>query len=194
MQIRKLFLLMLLFGVMTSVSAQKYSNKSNSELKTDWEGSSFSSTKTLADNIAGLEVFSDLYGILKNESLKKSLSEEEMVTIFAPTNAAFTNLSEEKRKALMLDKTLQTSIIKFLAVPGRLDMASIKVAIRQGDGFAYFKTLSGEKLGAKLVDGKVVLFDSENNTAMISATDFYHKNGLFHIVDDLVYPTTNPKK
>jgi hypothetical protein len=40
-----------------------------------------------------------------------------------------------------------------------------------------------------MLNGQVVLFDSEKNIATITASNFYHKNGFFHIIDELVYPS-----
>jgi len=73
-------------------------------------------------------------------------------------------------------------------VPGRIDGNSIKKAIKKNNGIAYFATLEGQKLGLKEENGQIVLFDSENNIGVISAYDFYHENGFFHIISGIVYP------
>jgi hypothetical protein len=66
-------------------------------------------------------------------------------------------------------------------------------AIEKNGGKAYFTTLSGETIGVKMLDGRVVLFDSEKNIATITASNFYHKNGFFHIINGLLYPSAEAK-
>lgn len=177
----------------TTITAQKYSSKSAAEVTSEWNGTTFSSTKTFTENIEGMESFSFLNGILEDKALHNALGNEEMVTIFAPLNSSFENLKKSDRKALLADKTKISKTVKFLVVPGRVDVNSIKRAAYRGEPM-YMNTLSGEKLGAKMVDGKIILFDAQNNTAELKANNFYHKNGLFHIVDGLVYPDAEVKK
>jgi len=190
MQFKTPFLLVLFCVVFATSSAQKYSSLSTSEIKTEWNGATFSSTKTLAENLKDLNGFSFLNMFLKDESLNNALASEEMVTIFVPSDEAFMKLSETKRDSLLANKDKIASTIKFLTIPGRLDLASIKTILRQNDRVMYLATLSGEKLGVKLLGEEIILFDSENNTAVLSATNFYHKNGLFHFVSGLVFPST----
>ena len=176
MRFKSPFFIALCF-IISSASAQKYTSGNTSEVKSSWDGISFSSQKTFQENIKDVPRLSYLAKI------------EEMVTIFAPMDMAFTSLAEEKRDALLFNTSRVNNMVKFLSIPGRLDKNSITTAIDKNGGTAYFTTLSGETIGAKLLDGQVVLFDSEKNIATIAAVNFYHKNGFFHIISGLVYPS-----
>ncbi|WP_121907566.1 fasciclin domain-containing protein [Ulvibacter antarcticus] len=193
MKIKELFLILLITTISGTVSAQKYASKSNSEVKTSWEGAAFSSNLTIKENIAEVPSFSILNEILNDTAITTALGNKEMVTVFLPLDEAFLKLSKKERKALLADKKTLEATMKLFAVPGRLDSHSIKKAIEKNNGLAHFSTLSGELLGAKIVKGDIVLFDSENNMATLKATDFYHKNGFFHIVDGLVYTASTSK-
>ena len=103
-------------------------------------------------------------------------------------NTSFEHLKKSDRKVLLADKVKISKTIKYLVVPGRVDLASIKRSVYRSGETMYLNTLSGEKLGAKMIDGKVYLVDAQNNTSELTASNFYHKNGLFHIIDGLVYP------
>lgn len=188
MRLKTSTIFILLCTVFTAANAQKYSSESSREIKTVWKGVTFSSTKTIAENTAEISEFSYLNKVLADKNLSKLIAQEEMVTVFLPTDVYFNNLSKKQRDSLLGNLSVMSNTIKFLCVPGRLDFVSIKKAIELNKGTAYFATLSEEKLGAKMVDEKVVLFDSNNNIATITATDFYHKNGFFHIIDGLVFP------
>ena len=187
MKFRNPLLVVIFCFVFTSLTAQKYQSKSDVEVNTKWNGAAFSSSKTFTENIKDIESFSFLNAILEDENLKKELLSEEMVTIFAPLDASFNSLKNNDLKELLGDKSKISNTIKFLVVPGRIDFASIKKAVSNGKTMQ-MTTLSGDKLGARMKGDKVFLYDDKNNSAELIASNFYHKNGLFHIVDGLVYP------
>jgi uncharacterized surface protein with fasciclin (FAS1) repeats len=175
--------------IITSVSAQKYSSRSTSVAKTTWEGVSFSSEKTIQENINEAPKLSIIANVASEGELATALAKEEMVTVFLPMDIAFTDLSKKERESLLSNKSRLSNMVKFLTIPGRVDLNSLTTAIDKNGGTAYFTTLSGETIGTKMLNGQVVLFDSENNIAAIAASNFYHKNGFFHITNGLVYPS-----
>lgn len=192
MRLKNLFFIVLCF-ICTSVSAQKYASGSVSEANSNWEGISFSSAKTIQENISEAPKLSIIANVVSDDQLVSTLAKEEMVTIFIPTDIAFDNLSEKERKSLLANTSRLSGMMKFLSIPGRVDLNLLTTAIERNGGTAYFATLSGETIGVKKVDGQVVLFDSEKNIATITASNFYHKNGFFHIINGLVYPAASGK-
>ena len=172
------------------VTAQKYSDSNQTEKTTEWNGHAISSSKTFFENIEGINEFSILSKSFRNETINDKLNGEEMITIFAPMDRSFLDLPEKTRDSIInfSNGAFLNSIIKFTTVPGRIDLHSLKKAIEVNKGIAYFSTLDGEKLGVKEVNGGLVIFDSMNNTAKIIASDFYHKNGFFHMIEGIVFP------
>jgi uncharacterized surface protein with fasciclin (FAS1) repeats len=179
--------------IVTSVSAQKYSSGLTSEVQSTWEGISFSSKKTIQENINEAPTLSVIAKVASENELVAALAKEEMVTLFVPMDVAFTNLSKKERESLLSNRSRLSSMVKFLSIPGRVDLNSLTTAIEKNGGTAYFTTLSGETIGTKILNNNVVLFDSENNMATITASNFYHKNGFFHIINELVYPSGDEK-
>jgi uncharacterized surface protein with fasciclin (FAS1) repeats len=170
--------------------AQKYTKTDNSEVTKKWNETTFYSSKSFAENITEAPNFSILKKSLELGSSAKAIEDEEMVTIFAMTNNGYEKLQGVKDS--IFDITVaanRIAIIKYHVIPGRVDSHSIKKAIQRNVGIAYFSTLQGVKLGIKEENGQLYLVDSLGNTSVISATDFYHKNGLFHIVEGFVLPT-----
>jgi uncharacterized surface protein with fasciclin (FAS1) repeats len=192
MLFKNLFFIVFCF-ICASVSAQKYASGSNSEAKSTWEGISFSSEKTIQENISEAPKLSIMANVVSDDELVSALAKEEMVTIFIPMDIAFENLSKKERNSLLANTSRLSGMVKFLSIPGRVDLNSLTTAIEKNGGTAYFATLSGETIGAKMLDGQVVLFDSEKNIATIIASNFYHKNGFFHIINGLVYPSASGK-
>ncbi len=172
-----------------TVTAQKYTKKDNETVTKEWRGNTFSSSLSLIDNIAEVSDLSLLKRALNNEAINNSLEAEEMITVFAISNNGFSELQAKHDSIFDASKSKQlTAIIKYHVIPGRVDSHSIKKAVERNGGTVYYTTLQGEKLEVKEENDQLVLVGSQGNTSLISATDFYHKNGFFHIVDGIVLP------
>ena len=174
------------------ITAQKYSNTSQDEVSKEWNGNTFSSKKSFFENIKGIQNLSFLIEALQNEDFRNKLESEEMITIFAPLDQSFLKLPKKTSDSIVnySNGDLLKSIVKYHIVPGRIDYHSLLKSIKVNNGIAYFSTIEGEKLGIKEINGELLLFDSKNNTSIIKAYDFYHKNGLFHFVEGIVFPVS----
>ncbi len=190
MRFKNTFLLLFIVFLGTTVSAQKYISAGKAEVSKEWEGNNFISTKTFAENIAEAPQFTVWTKLLKNEPLRESLENKEMVTIFAMTDTAFMELPKKSRDSILGNTKLMNSMVKYLTIPGRVDSNSLKEEVKKNGGKTSMKTLEGQTLGIKESNGELQLFDSENRTATIIASDFYHKNGFFHIVSGLIFPAS----
>lgn len=183
----KILFFIALIGI--TATAQKYTNTENATVTKEWNGNTFSSSKSFSENIYEASDLSLLKRALENEAILKTIEEEEMVTIFAVTNKGFEKLQESKDSIFDSSKTKPlTAIVKYHIIPGRVDSHSIKESTKRKGGTVYYATLQEEKLGIKEENGQLFLVDAQGNTSVISAIDFYHKNGFFHIVDGIVFP------
>lgn len=183
-----LFLFLALCPVI--VSAQKYLSKESPEITKDWNEHIFSSTKTLVENIAEVPELSIFSKALEEKSLIEALEKEEMVTVFVFTDESFSKMNKKQRDSIVGNKKLMSSTVQFLTIPGRIDKNGLQVAVKKHDGKADLTTLNGEYLGVTQKDDKLYLIDSEGRLAAITETNFYHQNGLFHIINSLVFPTS----
>lgn len=179
-------LLFLIFG--NTVFSQKYLSTEIVDISSEWRGNTFNSSKSFYENIENASQFSVLSKILNNKSLRETLENKEMVTIFAFSDDAFSQFSKEQRDSIVGRTKFVNAVVKNMVVLGRVDEHSLKTEVKKHHGLMYLNTLSGEKLGIKEVNGNLLLVDSEGNTATITATNFTHKNGFFHIVNGLIYP------
>lgn len=170
------------------VSAQKYLSKEMPEISEEWNENTFTSTKTFIENIGGAQEFTILSAILKDNSLAKSIENNEMVTVFAFSDAAFSEYSKKEKNALLANKQMMNSVVKYLIVPGRIDKHGLETEAKKHKDQFYLATLLGEKLKVIEEGGQLYLIDMEGRRAAITATNFTHKNGFFHIIDGLVFP------
>ncbi|MFT7072125.1 MAG: putative surface protein with fasciclin (FAS1) repeats [Patiriisocius sp.] len=193
MNTKILFTALFCFAVAIA-SAQKYSKVYTTTVTKDYKGSTFSSGNSIADNISGNTSFTYLSQILASEPLQAELANEEMITIFTPNDGAFNALEEEEREAFLSDKERVAQLVKSHTVPGRLDVKAIKKAIEVNNGTASFRTLAGTKLNATMNGETIILSDAEGNKAKIMDTDFYHKNGFFHVIEGIAFSTKTVDK
>lgn len=190
MTFRTFSLLVFITTCSTVASAQKYLSKENPNIETTWKDQTFSSDKTLAKNLEKTSGYSIISNALKDRILLDALQKEEMVTIFVISDNAFSKLDDNKRKSILGDKNKMDSVIRYMIVPGRIDKKGLQTAVQKHNGKAYLKTLTGEDLGVTERGDTLYLTNSKGQTATITDTNFYHKNGLFHMIDGLVLPAS----
>ena len=188
MNLKPLSFLFLFLLIGNTVFSQKYLSAKTVDVSSEWKGNTFNSSKSFYENIEDVPQFSVLTKILNNKSLRETLESKEMITIFAFSDDAFSQFTEEQRDSIVGKTTLVNAIVKNMVVLGRVDENSLRTEVKKHQGIMYLNTLSGEKLGVKEEDGSLIIVDSNGNTATVTATNFVHKNGFFHIVNGLVYP------
>lgn len=179
-----------LIGLSSASMAQKYKSTSNISITKDWQQITFTSDKTLQENIAQSSSFSIMAAILEDQLISNQLSSQEMVTVFVAKDSSYLALDETNRKALLSDNQRVLQLVKFHTIPGRVDKNAIEKAISISGGIAYFMTLDGEKLAVSKNKEALTISDSKGNTAVINETDFYHKNGFFHMVEGIAFDTS----
>jgi uncharacterized surface protein with fasciclin (FAS1) repeats len=105
------------------------------------------------------------------------------VTLFAPTDAAFTALLSElgiTANALLADKALLTQVLTYHVVPAKVLKANIPLgkAITSAQG-GIFKVDNNSQL--QVTDGR-------NRVSNITSTDILATNGVIHVIDKVLLP------
>lgn len=137
-------------------------------------------TATAADDkdIVDLAVSSKDHTILvtavKEAGLVEVLKGKGPFTVFAPTDAAFKKLGEDKIKAVVGNKELLTKILLAHVVQGKAVYAADVVKM---DG----EKVNGFKIG---VSGKTVSIGD----AKVTAADLKASNGVIHVIDTVLIP------
>jgi uncharacterized surface protein with fasciclin (FAS1) repeats len=113
-----------------------------------------------------------------------STASQNGLTVFAPTNAAFTELYKTIPKATLLsasNKTLLTNVLLYHVVPGRVfstDLPNVS-----GD----VATASTEKVKFDLTAGAKVIGKSSGSSTITSA-NILATNGVIHVIDKVLLP------
>lgn len=128
--------------------------------------------------------FSILVEAVQAAGLAETLSGPGPLTVFAPTNDAFSALLAElgvTKDQLLSNKALLTAVLKYHVVSGSVSSTQIplgKAITPVGGGF--FKV---DKAGADLV-----ITDGRNRSSKIVQADVAASNGLIHVIDKVLLP------
>lgn len=122
--------------------------------------------------------FSTLVSALQAADLVDTLKGDGPFTIFAPTNAAFENLSESTLEDLMKpeNKTRLQNILKNHVVQGRRMAKDVA-------GRSSLSSMNGETLRIQAKGDQVRIGD-----ATIRQTNLEAKNGIVHAIDRVLLP------
>lgn len=151
---------------------------------------SFAQKKDVVDIAIGSTNHTTLVTAIKTAELVTTLKGKGPFTVFAPTNAAFDKLPAGTVATLLKpeSKDQLVKILTYHVVSGNLDAAAVTAAIKKGKGKAELTTVSGGKLIATAVDGKVKITDESGNSAYVIAADLKGSNGVVHSIDGVLLP------
>lgn len=123
--------------------------------------------------------FTTLLAALEAADLTATLKGPGPYTVFAPTDAAFSNLPAGTVEALLQDIPTLTSILTYHVVPGRVPAAQV-VTLTEAE------TVNGASVSIS-VAGSTVRVDG----ATVIQTDIEASNGIIHVIDAVILPPSN---
>ncbi len=139
--------------------------------------------KNVVETAQSLPDFSILVEAVVAADLQGALSADGPLTVFAPTNAAFAALLDEigmTKDALLADKTLLTSVLRYHVVGSRTLKADVPIGMPIG-------TLEPGKTFT--VGSSLAITDGSGRISNITATDVLTSNGVIHVIDKVLLPS-----
>lgn len=139
------------------------------------------SDKTIVEIAAGNKDFSTLVAAVKAAGLVETLSGDGPLTVFAPTNAAFEKLPAGTVENLLKpeNKEKLAAILTYHVVAGKVMAADVKSGM--------VETVGGESFKVGVTKAGVTV-----DKANVVATDIIGKNGVIHVIDQVILPGSNP--
>lgn len=136
----------------------------------------------IMDIVAADDRFDTLEAAVKAAGLADTLaSANNTFTVFAPTDAAFAALPAGTVESLLADpKGALTDVLLYHVVAGKLDSGAV-LASRS------LTTAQGTSLNVNLRSGLPYVNDSQ-----IVITDIQAKNGIIHVIDAVLVPSSSP--
>jgi len=120
--------------------------------------------------------FKTLATALQAAGLVETLSGKGPFTVFAPTDEAFAKLPAGTVEALLKDKAKLTAILTYHVVAGNVPSSEV-VKLKSA------KTVNGQDVQIKVMDGKVMV-----NNAHVVTADVKASNGVIHVIDTVIMP------
>ena len=127
---------------------------------------------------------STLVTAIRTAGLVDALSnEDEVYTVFAPTNAAFDALPEGTLEALLADSEALSDVLLYHVVN---DAAAFSSGLSDG---MMVTNMAGGELTIGVSDGDVtVTGETDGNTANVAIPDLDVSNGVVHVIDAVLLP------
>jgi len=148
-------------------------------------------SKNIIQNAVNSKDHTTLVAAVKAAGLVDTLSGPGPFTVFAPTNDAFAKLPAGTVDTLLKpeNKATLTKVLTYHVVPGRMNAASLMKAVKDGEGQAKLKTVSGDWLIVKQAGpGKLSVTDAKGDVAMVTIGDVMQSNGVIHVIDTVLLP------
>ena len=138
--------------------------------------------KTIVETAVGAGSFNTLVAAVQAAGLVDALNGDGPVTVFAPTDEAFSKLPKGTLESLLLpeNKGTLTSILTFHVVSG--DLSARDVMRTSGA-----KTLSGQRLDFNVSDSGSVMI----NGATVKSANIDCSNGTIHVIDTVILPASD---
>jgi uncharacterized surface protein with fasciclin (FAS1) repeats len=148
-------------------------------------------SKNIVQNAVNSKDHTTLVAAVKAAGLVDTLQGPGPFTVFAPINSAFEKLPAGTVDTLLKpeNKGTLTKVLTYHVVPGRMTAASLMKAVKDGEGEAKLKTVSGDWLVAKQAGpGKLTITDAKGDVAMVTIADVMQSNGVIHVIDTVLLP------
>lgn len=153
-------------------------------------GAAMYPSKNIVENAVNSKDHTTLVAAVKAADLVDVLMSEGPFTVFAPTNDAFAKLPKGTVENLLKaeNKEKLQTVLKYHVVAGKWNAKDVLKMIKDGDGKASIKTVSGGTLTAWLKGKDVYVTDENGNSAKVTIADVNQSNGVIHVVDTVLLP------
>lgn len=154
-------------------------------------GAPMYATKNIVENAVNSKDHTTLVAAVKAAGLVETLQSAGPFTVFAPTNEAFSKLPAGTVESLVKpeNKATLTKILTYHVVAGKWDAKAIAKLIKDGNGSADIKTVSGGTLKASMKGGKLILTDEKGGVSTVTIANVNQSNGVIHVIDSVVLPS-----
>jgi uncharacterized surface protein with fasciclin (FAS1) repeats len=132
----------------------------------------------IVDTAIAAGSFNTLVAAVEAAGLVDTLKGDGPFTVFAPTDEAFAALPEGTIEALLEDIPTLTDILLYHVVPGKVLAADVV-------NLTSATTALGQDVQISVENGNVMI-----NGATVIATDIETSNGVIHVIDTVILPTS----
>lgn len=156
-------------------------------------GSEMLSNHTIIENAANSKDHTILVRAIYQADLDLSLEENGSYTLFAPTNEAFELQPETLITKLFSPKEVENlqAVLYYHVLPRSYTTKALKRLVRKHNGAAKIATVNGDQLLFSIKKRKLVITDYYGNNSIIMVPDIAQRNGVMHVVNNVMIPKFN---
>ncbi|TFL16787.1 fasciclin domain-containing protein [Jannaschia formosa] len=146
--------------------------------------------RNIIENAVNSADHTTLVAAVQAAELVETLSGPGPFTVFAPTNRAFGQISDESLNALLQPENkaqLQQILACHVVAADAMAMA-IKGMIDDDGGAHPVETVGGCTLQATYRGDEIMLTDENGRTASVTIADVDQSNGVIHVIDRVLLP------
>lgn len=149
-----------------------------------------SNKQTLLQNLTASPIHHKLLDAIKLAGLTDTFSGSTRVTLFAPTDDAFTKLPAGTLTSLEQPDNRQQlrQFVLYHVINGKVSAKRLMKLVKKGKGSAVLTTQAGVPLTAKRTGNILTLTDSKGTQAVLITLDVNAKNGTMHVMDAVLLP------
>jgi uncharacterized surface protein with fasciclin (FAS1) repeats len=153
-------------------------------------GAAMYPSKNIVENAVNSADHTTLVAAVKAAGLVETLQSEGPFTVFAPTNAAFSELPDGTVETLLKPENKETlsSILTYHVLAGRFNAKDVLKNIKKNGGKVAMKTVSGGELTFWEKGGDIYVKDENGNSAMVTIADVNQSNGVIHVINKVLLP------
>jgi len=163
-----------------SCGTESTASKSHDQMTTTQMSKvSYTAKKDIIDTAVAAGSFKTLAAALTEADLIGALKGKGPFTVFAPTDEAFAKLPKGTAESLLKpeNRDILISILTYHVVPGELDAGEVL-------GSKTLTTLNGQRVDISKDDASI-------DGVSIVKTDIECSNGIIHVIDEVILPTSD---
>jgi len=154
-------------------------------------GDPMNTSKDFVENLTTSKSYTLFLASLRAASLVGTFKSRGPLTVFVPSDTAFTRKLGKKLDTLMMPvhKYELINILSYHVVPGQYTAKDLNKLIKAGKGEASLLTLSGSKLVVKIDSNRnIILLDETGGQSIVSQFDIMQSNGVMHLATQALIP------
>lgn len=161
-------------------------NETTTEETTTEETEAAAPEGDIVDTAVAAGQFTTLTSALESAGLVETLQGDGPFTVFAPTDDAFAALPDGTVDELMADPAGDLAeILQYHVIADEVWAADVM----EMDG-QMVETVQGTELTVEVDGENVSLVDAAGNSVNVTDTDIESTNGVIHVIDGVLMPTT----
>ena len=154
-------------------------------------GDPMNTAKDFVENLTTSKSHTLFLASLRAASLVGTFKSRGPLTVFVPSDTAFTQKLGKKLDTLIkpAHKYELINILSYHVVPGHYTAKELNKLIKVGKGEASLLTLSGSKLIARIdANRNIILYDETGGQSIVNQFDIVQSNGIMHLATQVLIP------